>query len=62
MYPAHAVYSCSYCGTVLEEDDLKRVNADGNSVWPFCTWAVNLSIIEHQNKSDLWSNNKLCGI
>ena len=45
-----------------EEDDLKGVNADGNCVRPFCTWAANVSIIEHQNKSDLWSNNKLCGI
>ena len=56
------MYSCSYCGNVLEEDDLKGVNADVNCVRPFCTWAVNVSIIKDQNKSDLWSNNKLWGI
>ena len=47
------VYSCSYCGNVLEEDDLKGVNVIGNCVRPLCTWAVNVSIIERQNKSYL---------
>ena len=46
---------------MLEEDNLKGVNADG-SVRSFCTWAANESIIEHQKKSEFCSNNKLCGI
>ena len=47
---------------MLEEDDMKGVNADVNCVRLFCTWALNVSIIEHQNKPELWSNNKFCGI
>ena len=47
---------------MLEEDDLKGVNVIGNCVRPFSTWAVNVSIIERQNMSYLWSSNKLCGI
>ena len=47
---------------MLEEDVQKGVNVIGNCVGPFCTWAVNVSIIERQNKSYLWLSNKLCGI
>ena len=47
---------------MLEEDDLRGVNVIGNCVRPLCTWAVNVSIIERQNKSYLLSNNKPCVI
>ena len=55
----HAVGSCLYCSNVLEEDDLNEVSWVGVCSRRYLTWADYVSMIEDQDKSDEWSNNKL---
>ena len=57
----HAVCLCLYCGNVLKEDYLNEVNGVGVCIRRYLTWADYVSIIEDQDKSDEWSNNKLRG-
>ena len=53
--------SSLYCGNVLEEDDLNEVNAVGVCIRRYLTLADYVSMIEKQDKPDIWSNNTLCG-